>query len=346
MEFAIGIPDPEKPFPVPRNPWDVQTWPGGSSSGTGSGIAAGMFLGGLGTDTGGSIRMPAAYCGISGLKPTFGRVPKYGCVPLGYSYDNIGPMARSAYDCAVMLRALAGHDARDACSVDLPVPDYPAELTGSLAGVRIGVDLLEAEAVGLTDPALAGAMQTALAVLADAGAVVKPVTIPLYRELKEANRIGRTAEAFAYHRHDLATRWSDYGADTRLALGAGALVSGADYVQSQRVRRVGQRLIAELLTEVDLIVTPTAAGGALRFDELSAETFGASMHTRIWNAVGNPALAVPVGFTDGGLPLSMQIVGRPFEETTVLNAGHAYQQRTAWHLEVSPLVLAEAPVSA
>src|SRR5882757_9881193 len=142
MEFAIGMPDGSKDFPVPRNPWNPATWPGGSSSGTGAGVAAGMFYAGLGTDTGGSIRIPAAFCGITGLMPTFGRVPKSGCVPLGYSLDHIGPMARSAEDCALMLQAMVGHDASDVTSLDVPVPDYLAALTGDLTGVRIGVDRL------------------------------------------------------------------------------------------------------------------------------------------------------------------------------------------------------------
>lgn len=337
-EFAIGVPDPAKPFPIPRNPWNTDCTPGGSSAGTGAGVAGGLFLGGLGTDTGGSVRWPAACCGISGLKQTFGRVPKYGCVPLGYSYDNIGPMARSAYDCALMLQVMAGHDSRDACSVDLPVPDYVTGLTGSLAGVRIGIDMLAAE----TDPALVGLLEAATAVLADAGATVTPVTIPMYSVLKDAAFQGFLAEAFAYHKDDLASRWFDYGAAARMALGAGAFVSGADYVQAQRVRRVGQRLLADLFTEIDLLITPTVAGGAMPIEGLDLSAIIDSVHTPTWNATGHPALALPVGFTATGLPLSMQIVGRPFEEAAVLGAGHAYQQRTDWHRTVPPMAAVAA----
>ena len=176
MEYAIGIPDPEKPFPIPRNPWNPEHYPGGSSSGTGGGVAAGMFLGGLGTDTGGSIRFPATNCGITGLKQTFGRVPKFGCVPLGYSYDHIGPMARSAADCAAMLSVLAGHDQRDATSVDRPVDDYLSGLTGSLEGVRIGVDPL-LEHSSMTVPELQSVLDAALTELRAAGATVVPVTL-------------------------------------------------------------------------------------------------------------------------------------------------------------------------
>src|SRR3954453_13918102 len=139
MEFAIGVPDFSKPFPIPRNPWNTDTWPGGSSSGSGSGVAAGFFLAGIGSDTGGSIRLPAAFCGVSGLMPTFSLVPKSGCVPLGYSLDHVGPLARSAWDCAAMLQALAGFDPSDPYSVERPVPDYLASVGGGMAGIRVGV---------------------------------------------------------------------------------------------------------------------------------------------------------------------------------------------------------------
>src|SRR4051812_47892602 len=183
MEYAIGTPDPEKPFPIPRNPWDLQRWPGGSSSGTGSGISAGMFLGGLGTDTGGSIRCPAAYCGISGIKATFGRVPKSGCVPLGYSYDNIGPMARSVMDCALMLNVMAGYDATDPYVADVAVPDYTVGLTGDLTGMRLAVDKVHTVGRDVTDPAVLAALDAAIEVLVAAGATVEEISLPLYDEL-------------------------------------------------------------------------------------------------------------------------------------------------------------------
>ncbi|MBO0877007.1 MAG: amidase [Pseudonocardia sp.] len=337
MEFAIGIPDPDKPFPIPRNPWNPEHYPGGSSSGTGGGVAAGMFLGGLGTDTGGSIRYPATSCGITGLKQTFGRVPKYGCVPLGYSYDHIGPLARSAQDCAAMLAVLAGHDPRDATSVDRPVDDYTSGLTGSLEGVRIGVDPL-LECSTLTVPELSGVLDAAVAELRVAGATVTPVELPLYHELTATTMIGISAEAYAYHRPDLRTRWNDYGAGTRMAVCAGALFPAGDYVQAQRVRRLGQRKISELFGDVDLIVTPTSARGAAKLEKLAFDDIIDALHTPYWNALGNPAMSVPMGFTTDGLPLGMQIIGRPFEEAAVLAAGHAYQQRTNWHQQVPEMV--------
>jgi aspartyl-tRNA(Asn)/glutamyl-tRNA(Gln) amidotransferase subunit A len=337
MEYAIGTPDTEKPFPIPRNPWHTEHWTGGSSSGTGGGVAAGMFLGGLGTDTGGSIRYPATNCGITGLKQTFGRVPKYSCVPLGYSYDHIGPMARSAQDCALMLQVLAGHDPRDACSVDVPVGDYTSGLTGSLEGVRIGVDPL-LDRSSFTVPELAEVLDAAVAELTAAGATVVPVELPLYAELTTATMVGMAAEAYAYHRPDLQSRWNDYGAGTRMAVVGGALVASGDYVQSQRVRRVGQRAIAGVFADVDLIITPTSGCGAPHLEKLSFDSIIDALHTPYWNALGNPAMSVPMGFTRSGLPLGLQIAGRPFEEAAVLAAGHAYQLRSDWHLRVPPLV--------
>ncbi|AEA26790.1 amidase [Pseudonocardia benzenivorans] len=337
MEYAIGIPDVEKPFPVPRNPWNTDHYPGGSSSGTGNGVAAGMFLGGLGTDTGGSIRYPATSCGITGLKQTFGRVPKFGCVPLGYSYDHIGPMARTAADCAAMLAVIAGHDARDACSVDRPVDDYVSGLTGSLEGMRIGVDPLLA-ASELTVPELEEVLAAATAELTAAGATVVPVELPLYKELTTATMVGMAAESYAYHRGDLQSRWADYGSGTRMAVSIGALVSGGDHVQAQRVRRAGQKMVAELFADVDLIVTPTSACGAPEIEKLTFDAIIGALHTPYWNALGNPAMSVPMGYTRDGLPLGLQIVGRPFDEAAVLAAGHAYQLRTDWHTHVPAMV--------
>jgi aspartyl-tRNA(Asn)/glutamyl-tRNA(Gln) amidotransferase subunit A len=343
MEFAIGIPDASKPFPVPKNPWNPDRWAGGSSSGSGSAVATGAVLGALGTDTGGSIRIPAAYCGITGLMQTFGRVPKSGCVPLGYSLDHIGPMARSARDCALMLGVLAGHDRSDACSVDVPVPDYLAALTGDLTGVRVGVDRLSRIGGAYEDPALPAVFDAAIAVLAERGAEIVDVELPFYAEMTAADMVIMCSEALAYHLPDLQTRWADYFAGTRAMVGTGALYSAADYVQAQRVRRVGQKALAAVFADVDLLVTPTSGAGAMAFTDLDemieragAGAFGA-VYTPYWDTAGNPALVVPMGNTADGLPLSLQIAGRPFEETTVLRAGDAFQQATTWHRQVPEL---------
>lgn len=345
MEFAIGAPDPDKPFPIPRNPWNLDRWAGGSSSGSGSGVATGMVLGALGTDTGGSIRIPAAFCGITGLMPTFGRVPKSGCVPLGYSLDHIGPMARSAADCAAMLSVLAGADPSDPTTVERPVPDYAAALDGDLTGVRIGVDRLAGVGGAAVDPAVAPALDAAVEALAQRGADVVEVVLPHHAEMVAADLITMISEAFTYHLPDLRTRWTDFFRATRSLVGTGAFYTAADYVQAQRARRVAQQALAELYTRVDLVVTPTASVGALPIEGISdivQDSAFAAIHTPYWDSTGNPVISAPMGFTADGLPLSLQVAGRPFEEATVLRAADAYQRATDWHLQVPPVLTPNA----
>jgi aspartyl-tRNA(Asn)/glutamyl-tRNA(Gln) amidotransferase subunit A len=344
MEFALGPPDPTKPFPLPRNPWNTDRWSGGSSSGTGNGIAAGFFLGGLGTDTAGSIRIPAAFCGITGLMPTFGRVPKSGCVPLGYSLDHVGPMARTAADCAVMLQVLAGHHASDPESTSRPVPDYSADLMTSLEGLRIGIDRVHHAPVG-ADPAVSGCMDRVVALLESLGAVVVEVKLPLYEEMLAAVMIIMCGDALAYHLPDLRERWEDFFVATRLTLIQGALASSADYVQAQRVRRVALKSLASLYADVDLVIAPTASAGATSYDDMSDGLLEIGqlltyVHTTYWDAVGNPVLVVPMGFTADRLPLSLQLAGRHFEEGRLLAVGRAFQQATDWHRQVPPMSVA------
>lgn len=338
MEFACGIPDREKPFPIPRNPWNLDRYAGGSSSGSGSGVASGLMFGAVGTDTAGSIRLPAMFCGVSGLKPTFGRVPNAGCTPMGYSMDHIGPLARSARDCGAFLQVIAGGDDRDPYAVNLPVPDFLASARGSLAGVRVGV-VRSLFSPG-DDPALCPAFEAAIAVLETLGATVVEVVLPLYAEMSGAAFLIQMCEGLAYQLPDLRSRWADFFAGSRQILAAGALFSGADYVQAQRVRRVAQRELATVFTGVDLVVTPGASQAATslaRMEEEGAASLIGVLHTAYWNAVGNPALVVPMGFNADGLPLSVQFAARPFEEALLVQAGDAYQQATDWHLCVPPL---------
>lgn len=337
MEFAIGFPDPSKPFPLPRNPWDVDAWTGGSSSGTGNGVAAGLIYAGIGTDTGGSIRIPAAFCGISGLMPTSGRVPKSGCTTLGYSLDHIGPMARSARDCAAMLAVIAGHHPSDETSVDRPVDDYLGPLTGDLRGVRVGV-VRAHHFPHHADPALAPCFEAAVATLASLGAELVEVELSYYQEVTNATMVTMASEALAYHREDMRARWEDYFVGTRSVLAYGALASAADYVQAQRVRRAVQRLLHEVFTGVDVVVCPTTAVGATPYTDFSdpgwLDRFIEQIFTAYWDATGHPVLAMPMGFTSYGLPLSLQVAARPFEEAMALRVGDAYQCATDWHLRV------------
>jgi aspartyl-tRNA(Asn)/glutamyl-tRNA(Gln) amidotransferase subunit A len=346
MEFAIGVADATKPFPIPKNPWNLDHWPGGSSSGTGNGVAAGLFYAGIGTDTGGSIRIPAAFCGTSGLMATFGRVPKSGCAPLGYSLDHIGPLARSARDCAEFLQVIAGYHPSDESCVDRPVDDYVIGLTGDLTGMRIGVERAN-HFPEQADPAAVATFEAAVAQLAALGAELVEVELPYYAETMAVQMLTMTSEALAYHRNDFQQRWDDYFDSTRLFVSIGALSSSADFVQAQRVRRLVQERLAAVFTDVDAIVGPTAVVGAppleaMKIGEMLASrtSMMRTMFTGYWDVVGNPALVVPMGFTADGLPLSLQIAGRPFDEAGILKIGDAYQTATNWHLAVPPVAAA------
>jgi aspartyl-tRNA(Asn)/glutamyl-tRNA(Gln) amidotransferase subunit A len=354
MEHAVGWPDPDKPFPIPRNPWDLRRWAGGSSSGTGSGVAAGCFLGGLGTDTGGSIRIPAALCGITGHKPTFGLVPKSGCVPLGWSYDHIGPMARSAHDCALLLDVLAGGDPSDPSALTGPAPACTPALVGHAEGVRVGVFASYGTPIGpvpdglpgvAPHPELDACLEAAVAELVAAGASRRDVAVPLYAELTDAAFIGSLCEGLAFHLRDLQRRWNDYGAPTRLSLATAALYHGADAVQAQRVRRAGARAVADVFADVDVIVLPTFpfAPPLLDVPRPVAAPYTSRplpLPTPAFDALGLPALTVPMGFTSDGLPFGLQIVGRAGDDATVLRVGDAYQRRTDWHRREAPVTVA------
>jgi len=334
MEFACGFPDPDTGFLVPRNPWNVEHTPMGSSSGTGVAIVAGMVLGGLGTDTGGSVRGPASANGHTGLKVTFGRVPKNGVVPLGYSLDSVGPMARSAYDCAALLQVMAGWDAGDPCAAKVDVPDYLQMLTGSVEGLKVGLPMpYFFDDPGL-DPEVRDGVLAAVDALKALGADVHEVAIPYAKEAKEANSITMNAEAFAYHREDLVNRWLDYGCFTRTTIARAAFFTAADVAQAQRFRSFFRREVAKVMAEVDVLVTPTSATPAPRADEMNAERMlTMPSYTGQWNFTGLPAVALPCGFASSGLPLSAQVIGPPFADGTVLQVADAYQRVTGWHLE-------------
>lgn len=339
MEFAFGTPDTSKPFPIPRNPWRSSCWAGGSSSGSGAGVAAGMMLGAVGTDTGASIRLPAALCGVSGLKPTFGVIPKDGCVPLSYSLDHVGPIARSAEDCALLLDVMAGPGVDDPSSSATLLRPPSLAVDGSLRGVRVGVDGLSRFSGALESDDLPARFGAFVDVLADAGAELVDVELPHYREVSTTLYVTVLSEALAYHLPALRAHWNDYFRSTRLGLSTGVFVTGADYVQAQRVRRAGQQAVRALFGDVDVVVTPTISRPAPPIEDahayLSTLYDGTSLtrHTAYWNVLGNPALTVPIGFSDG-LPLGGQIIGRPFADRDVLAVGAVYQRATDWHQRV------------
>ena len=337
-EFALGLQTPGHRFLPARNPWNLDRVPGGSSSGSGSALAAGLCLGATGSDTGGSIRGPAAFCGITGLKPTYGRVSKYGVLPLTWSLDHTGPMARSAEDCALMLQAIAGYDPKDPCSDPMPVDDYVSGLGAGVRGLRVGV-LSPLEGMEL-DPPVAKAYEEAARTFTSLGARLSDVQIPSL-PLSALNFLILLVEAYAYHAADLRERPELFGEQVVGRFAAGGLFSSTEYVQAQRIRSKLRADMATVLDQIDVLVMPGARDVAPGFEEATATSPRRWTYLAPLNMTGLPALALPTGFSDDGLPTSMQIVGRPFDEATVLRAGHAFQQASVCHL-LRPAIGVEA----
>jgi len=334
-EFAWGIQSPGHRFRPARNPWNLDHIPGGSSSGSGAALAAGLCAGALGSDTGGSIRGPASFSGIVGLKPTYGRCSRAGVVTLSWTLDHTGPMARSVEDCAYLLQALAGHDPLDPASSRAPVADYVGTLGRSIRGLRIGVprDFFFDGA----DPEVVRAFEDAMTTFRGLGADVRDVTIPSIWDAPSFMVI-MASEAFAYHERDLRERPELYGDLLRERLLSGALYTGAEYVQAMRLRERLRNEMLDVLRTVDLLATPTSPKPAPTFAAMWDTSLGfPRSNTPPFNLGGLPALALPCGFAGVGLPLSLQLAGRPFDEATVLRAGHAYQQATAWHRRRPPV---------
>lgn len=327
FEFAIGGPSFDLPFPPARNPWNPDHFTGGSSSGSGAAVASGMVRMAMGSDTGGSIRGPAAFCGTVGLKPTYGRVSRRGVLPLAYSLDHCGPLSRTVEDAALTLQVIAGHDPLDPASANVPVPDFTAEMGQDLAGLRIGYTRkFYIENPFLTDEATA-AFDAAAQQMAALGADVTEVDMPPFEQFDACCRVILFSEAYAIHEADLKTRPHAYGRYGYQQLISGAVLSAADYLQAQRLRRELTDAVNQgPLKTHDALLTPTALGTAAAFSDFGPDVQRwAGMLTGPFNVTGSPALALPVGFSSKGLPLGAQIVGRPFDEPTVLRIGAAYE---------------------
>ena len=329
-EFAHGGPSFDLPWPPARNPWNRAHITGGSSSGSGAAVAAGLAMGALGSDTGGSIRNPAALCGLIGLKPTYGLVSRSGVYTNSFSYDHAGPMTWTAEDCAIMLQAVAGHDSKDPASADQPLPDYRAALTGSVEGLRIGVLRAMFEQEVTTPPVAKVALEAAFEVLRNLGATLEDVRIRPAQDYYDVKITGAESELYAVHEPVLRQRLADFGEDfLGRSLGA-LLITGADYVQASRWRRAMIAEMAPVYEKYDVLLA-AAPGPAPRLEAWRTIHFWQKGSvTTPFNVLGGPALAQCIGFTPEGLPLSMQIVGRPFDDATVLRVAHAYEAATPW----------------
>ena len=334
-EFAFGLQMPGHRFPAARNPWNLDHVPGGSSSGSGAALAAGLVVGATGSDTGGSIRGPAAFCGVVGLKPTYGRASRAGVLSLSWTLDHTGPMARTVQDCAYLLQGFAGHDPADPASSRAPVHDYLAPLGRDVRGMKIGVP--RNYFFDGVDPEVGRAFEDALGTLRSLGAEVRDVQIPSMAGARSFLLI-LMAEAYAYHERDLREHPELYGEVLRERILAGALVTASEYMQAQRIRSEICRETAEVMKSVDVLATPTAVKPATPFSQAQNPDFGfPRSNMSPFNLTGSPTLALPTGFSSSGLPLSFQLSGRAFEEGTVLRVGHAYEQATAWHTRRPPV---------
>ena len=342
-QFAYGPTGENPDYGHMHNPWDPNLVSGGSSGGSGSAAAAGQCTITTGSDTGGSIRIPAALCGIVGLKPTYGRVSRHGLTPLAWSMDHPGPMVRTVEDAAITMNIIAGYDPNDVASVNLPVPDYTAALTGDIRGLRIGVPRQYLEAP--LDPEVREAFNTALSQLESLGAEIREVDFPQFIDAAPISTTMLMAEASACFRDVLESDGHLLYEPVRLRLEAGLFISAADYLRAQQARTVFDRAARRLLDEVDLLAGPTepvTAPPLLQQQVLAGEqeigTVPAlTQYTRPYNITGFPAISLPCGFSAADLPIGLQLAGRPFDEETVLRAAHAYEQSTDWHLRRPPL---------
>jgi len=337
FEFASGS---MEVFGTARNPWNTELTPGGSSSGSGTALAAHLIPGATGSDTGGSIRNPAAFCGLVGLKPTYGRVSRAGIVPLSWSLDHAGPLARTVADAALLLQAMAGADRRDPSAALRPVPDYHAALHGSLQGLRVGMPRTYFFEDG--DAEVMAAVRVAVETMQQLGALVYAIDLPHARYGPAASWAIAYSEAFAYHRANFFARPRDYTPAFLHKITGAACLTSDELVTAQRLREVITDEFVAALRGVDVIVTPTTAYPAHPIGKASPQADMRSL-TRPVSLTGLPALAVPCGFTKAGLPISMQLIGRAWEESTVLRLGHAYEQAAGWYQRRPPIAPGPLP---
>jgi len=357
-EFAMGSSTENSAFGPTRNPWNLAYIPGGSSGGSAAAVAAELCVAALGSDTGGSIRQPAACCGVVGLKPTYGRVSRYGLVAFASSLDQIGPVTKDVRDAAVMMQMIAGHDPLDSTSADVPVPDYMKALKENLRGMKVGVPL-EFFAEGL-DPEVELAVRTAIIQMQALKAEIKEISLPMTKYAIATYYLIATAEASSnLARYDgvkygyraakekgllemyMKTRQEGFGAEVkrRIMLGTYALSAGyydAYYGKAQAVRTLIKRDFDEAFKAVDVIVTPTMPTPAFKLGEKiqdPLQMYLSDIYTISVNLAGVPAISLPCGLSNGKLPIGLQIIGRPFEEEKVLRAAYAYEQATEWHLK-------------
>jgi len=341
-ELAIGGSTTNPHYGPTHNPWQPERIPGGSSGGSAAAVAAGLCYAATGTDTAGSIREPAAYCGLVGLKPTYGRVSIRGIVPLSWSLDHAGPLTRTVEDAALVLNAIAGYDPQDLTSANVPVPDYTARLGDGLRGLRLGVP--RPYFYDQLDPEIAAAVETALGVLRDLGASVEEVRFPSAAWALALFPLISRPEAASFQEALLHTRPADYG-DVRVQVELGEVILAKDYLRAQRLRTAMRQELEGLLAGVDALVTPATRTVAHPIGQPLTEVAGQPVTpSQLWvgltmpfDLTGTPAISVPCRFAADGLPIGLQIAGRAWDESTVLRIAAAYERATPWHQQHPPL---------
>lgn len=335
-ELAHGGPSFDLPWPPALNPWNTEHFTGGSSTGPAAGVAAGFLPAALGSDTGGSVRIPAAYCGVVGLKPTYGLVSRAGVIPNSFSFDHCGPLTWTVEDCAIVLQAIAGYDPKDPASADVKVPDYRAALAVDIRGLRVGVvrHFWEEEAVPSDD--VKKAMESAIDVLSQLGARIEEVRLQPLQQYYDVKNVIAKSEVFAVHQKKLIEQLEDFGGDFLGMTLPGCLIQAADYVRAQRERGRMLAFMRPIYDQYDVLLTacdgPAPKLATYTVTRVIDHFRKANIYTP-FSVTAGPALALCNGFSGNGLPLSMQFTARPFNESAVLRVGHAYEHATSWRRE-------------
>ena len=343
-EYAMGDAF-HHPFGRPLNPWDLSRNPGTSSSGSGAATAAFLCATSLGEDTGGSIRVPAAYCGLVGIRPTWGLVSRYGVLGASWSQDIVGPISRTTADCAMTLNAIAGYDPKDRYTRDAPVPDYLSTLDGDIHGLRVGVirDRVHADTI---DPEVRESVEIAISDLGELGVTIQDVTIPLIVESAAVYTAVTMADVAAAHKEGIKNSLAQYDHNNRVRLLAASILPSPVYQKAMKLREVLRQQVLNALERVDVLVMPTTsipapliptAAGIASKQQVLDEYSGRRSFTAPFNLANVPALSIGCGFTAGGLPVGLQMAGRPFDETTLFRLAHAYEQATDWHNRRPPI---------
>jgi aspartyl-tRNA(Asn)/glutamyl-tRNA(Gln) amidotransferase subunit A len=338
-EIALGVTNNNPHYGATHNPWDLERTPGGSSGGSGAALAAGLCMGSLGSDTGGSIRIPASLCGVVGLKPTYGRVSLRGVVPLSWNLVHPGPMSRRTRDATLLFQVIAGYDPEDPGSEDMGVPDYGVQLMGGVRGWRIAH--AEDDFFTRADEQVKAAVDEAAGVLASLGAQIEKVAFPGGQEAAKNNGLMVTSDAAAFHRDRLAQEAEKFGSDVRQRLETGAAYTSSEYILARRSQVELRRKFSDFFREYDLLLTAATPIAAPPLEGPDAVQQAATLtrFTAPFNFTGLPAISLPCGFTDEGLPIGLQMVTRPWGEVSLLRAAQAYESATEWHMkhpEVQP----------